>query len=94
VPDLSILTGDVGENVAARSSGRTWAVEYLPSKGTVNVSMTAGKSAEPSWMNPATGAMQTLGVFPRPVRNPSRRRRTGRMWSFSSGPKTSAFALR
>jgi hypothetical protein len=31
------------------------------------VSMTpvsAGKSAEASWMNPATGAMQTLGVFP------------------------------
>jgi hypothetical protein len=31
VPDLSILTGDVGEDVAARSSGRTSAVAYLPS---------------------------------------------------------------
>ena len=26
--------------------------------------VSAGKSAEASWMNPATGAMQTLGVFP------------------------------
>lgn len=52
VPDPSLLSGAAGENVAARSVNRDWAVVYLPQGGAVTV---AGVAGRPRWINPADG---------------------------------------
>jgi hypothetical protein len=53
VPDLSLISGPVAENVAARAANRDWALVYLPNGGAVAVASVPGRA---SWINPADGS--------------------------------------
>jgi len=53
--------------VAARSSNRTWAVVYFPTRKSVDVKLdavNATRSVMATWMNPATGRTQAAGQMP------------------------------
>jgi hypothetical protein len=66
VPDQSVLATAPGQNVAARSAGRTWGVLYLPAGGSVGVKLAnavGAAMADVAWMNPETGAEQKVGTY-------------------------------
>jgi hypothetical protein len=71
VPDPRMIAGNAGEMtreiIAARSSKHEWGIVYLPASATVRVDLgavSAGRSVEASWMNPATGGSRSIGTFP------------------------------
>jgi hypothetical protein len=67
VPDQEILLNPGKGNVAARSADGDWLLAYLtaPSSATVNMDkLTAGKTVEAFWINPATGVKLPIGKYP------------------------------
>ncbi len=71
VPDQSVLaTGGLTNgqvlNLAARQAGGQWLMVYLAGKASFSVNMnniTAGKTADASWIDPRTGESMPIGHF-------------------------------
>ena len=66
VPDQKIFEKWISGNVAARSADGEWIVAYLTGKSPVRVnlnSITASKTADAWWLNPATGSRSSIGTF-------------------------------
>lgn len=65
-PDQSVISGETGQKVVARSSDGTWIISYLPGKGRIDINMDKIISIgliSAVWINPATGDRTVIGKF-------------------------------
>ena len=66
LPDQSVISGETGQKVAARSSENNLILAYVPDKSSIDISMdkiTCDGKVSATWINPATGDRKNVGKF-------------------------------